>query len=159
MHTDLTRASSIMTAIEMYTCEPSEASHGLFRSCVSSRRYGIVVAFTLEPGEILIASMLGISLPVQALPRNLDIEEDILDQALFADVIVFGPYEAQYQEIHPCSVKILIEGMENVHFLPVRIQPPSLARNYFTVRPPQKKGARGFGLDRSRHTTDRTLLL
>ena len=81
------------------------------------------MAFTLKPDQVFVASILRVGFPLKAFACNLDIEADILDQALFTDIIILRSYEAQDQEIHPRSVEIPLEAMENVHFLSLVFSP------------------------------------
>ena len=52
-----------------------------------------------------------IRLPLQTPPRNLYIYVYILDKTLLAHVIVLRPYEPQDQQVHPCAVEIVGEGV------------------------------------------------
>lgn len=58
-----------------------------------------------------------ILVPLQTPPRNLDVHVDILNQALLAHIIVFGPYKPQDKQIHMGVVEILFKRVEDMDFL------------------------------------------
>lgn len=70
--------------------------------------------------QIPIVLELRIRLSLQTPPRNLDIHPDVLDQSLFADIIVLWPYEAKDEEVHARAVEVLREAVEDVDFLGLR---------------------------------------
>ena len=48
---------------------------------------------------------------------NLDVESNVLDQRLLADIIVFRAYESEDEEIHAGAIKVVGESVKNVDLL------------------------------------------
>lgn len=67
--------------------------------------------------QVLIVLQLEIGRPLQTPLRHLNIHIDILDQTLLAHIIVLRSYKPTNEQIHPRTVEILLELVENVHFL------------------------------------------
>lgn len=48
---------------------------------------------------------------------NFNVESNVLDQRLLADIIVFRAYESKDEEIHAGAIKVVGKGVKNVDLL------------------------------------------
>ena len=48
---------------------------------------------------------------------NFDVESNVLDQRLLADIIIFRAYESQDEEIHAGAIKVVGKSVKNVDLL------------------------------------------
>lgn len=61
--------------------------------------------------QVLLLLQIGVGAPLQTPLRYLNVHIDILNQTLFAHVVVFGSYKATDEQVHACAVEVLFELM------------------------------------------------
>lgn len=67
------------------------------------------MTFSFKFDQVFIASIPLVGQPLETLPCHFSIEQYVLDQELFTDIIVLRPYESENQQIHPSIVEVSLE--------------------------------------------------
>lgn len=55
--------------------------------------------------------------PGETAARDFDVESNVVDQRVLADIIVFRAYESKDEEIHAGAIKVVGESVEDVNLL------------------------------------------